>query len=628
MYLRTAKKTLTGAAVAFALCIGSGAAMAADTQLLWGDTHLHTSYSFDAYLNRNMTADPDTAYRYAKGLPVINPGHAGRVQIDTPLDFLVVADHAVMLGVMRHIYDRGIPTEGMGVVERVRAWFAQRWIRGVIDDDEGMSAFASFLPKPQPVEEAAATPLTAGALPGADVMARTSWQETIRITDSHNEPGTFTSFIGWEWSSIPGGANMHRVVFTPDNVDVASQFQPFSTADSAYPEDLWAWLDETSERTGAEFVAIPHNSNISKGYMFSETSLRSDPFTAETARTRMEWETVAEITQFKGDSETHPSISPDDEFADFETYSHYIQQNAPAYDPGEGDYIRSALMTGLELENKIGVNPFQFGVVGSTDSHTGLSSAEEPNFWGKFPRDTTPEGKRAGWRTGGDGGGPNGWSMSASGLAAVWAEENTRESIFAAFRRREVYGTTGPRIAVRFFGGWDFDAAAADADDLADIGYTNGVPMGSDMTAAPEGKAPTFLLRATKDPKSGNLDRVQIIKGWVDASGEAQERVYDVAWSDGRVRGSDGKVPAVGNTVDITTGNYTNTIGVAELSAVWEDPDFDASQNAFYYARVLEIPTPRHSLFDALALNIDVAETGHPATIQERAYSSAIWYKP
>lgn len=619
---------LMGTAAALALAITSQTATAADTELLWGDTHLHTSYSFDAYLNTNMTADPDTAYRYAKGLPVVNPGHRGRVQIDTPLDFLVVADHAVMLGGMRHIVDKGIPTEGMGLYDRGRAWLAQRWLRGVVADNEGMSAFASFLPEPMSVEEAAATPLAAG-IPGWRTMARTSWQETIAVTDSHNEPGTFTSFIGWEWSSIPAGANMHRVVFTPNGADVAGQFQPFSTADSAYPEDLWNWLDETSERTGAEFVAIPHNSNISKGYMFSETNLRGEAVTAEMARTRMEWEPVAEITQFKGDSETHPSLSPDDEFADFEAYTHYIQQNAPEYAPVEADYVRSALLGGMEIENKIGVNPFAFGVIGSTDSHTGLASAEEPNFWGKFPRDTTPEGKTGGWRTGSGGSlGPNGWSMSASGLAAVWAEENTRESIFAAFKRREVYGTTGPRIAVRFFGGWDFDATAADAANLADVGYAGGVPMGGDLTGAPAGQAPKFLVRATKDPKSGNLDRVQIVKGWLGADGEAQEHVYDVVWSDGRVANADGKVPAVGNTVDITTGSYENTIGAAELSAVWQDPDFDANQNAFYYARVLEIPTPRHSLFDAIALGIDVAETNHPATIQERAYSSAIWYKP
>ena len=599
---------------------------ASETQLLWGDTHLHTSLSFDAYLNRNMSADPDTAYRYAKGLPVLNPGTGARIQIETPLDFLVVADHAVYLGVMRHVVEKGIPTGELGLQDRVRAWLAQRWLRGVVEDDEGMAAFASFLPEPMSVEEAAANPPKAN-IPAAANMARTTWLESIATTDRHNEPGKFTSFIGWEWSSIPAGANLHRVVFTPNNAEIGGQFQPFSTADSAYPEDLWAWLDETSKRTGAQFVAIPHNSNISKGYMFSETNLRGEPFTADSARFRMEWEPVAEITQIKGDSETHPSLSPADTFADFEPYSHYIQQDAPEYTARRGDYVREALKTGLEVEARVGVNPFQMGVIGSTDAHTGLPSAEEDNFWGKFPRDTTPGGKTAGWRTGPNGG-PNGWSMSASGLAAVWAEENTRESIFAAFKRREVYGTTGPRIAVRFFGGWDYDAQAADAADIAAVGYAGGVPMGGDLTAAPNGEAPKFLIRATKDPKAGNLDRVQVIKGWLDANGETQEQVYDVVWSDRRVMDVDGHLPPVGNTVDLTTGAYENSIGAPELSALWQDPDFDAAQSAFYYVRVLQIPTPRHSLYDALALGIDPTETGHPATLQERAYSSAIWYKP
>lgn len=623
--MKSLKETLA-LSVSAGVLLGSSA-MAADTQLLWGDTHLHTSLSFDAYLNRNMSADPDTAYRYAKGLPIVNQETGGRIQIETPLDFLVIADHAVYLGVMRHVVEQGIPTGDLGVTDKVRAWLAQRWLRGVVADDEGMAAFASFLPEPMSVEEAAAQPPRTGGIPAADAMARTAWQDSIAITDSHNEPGKFTSFIGWEWSSIPAGANMHRVVFTPNNADVSGQFQPFSTADSNYPEDLWAWLEATSKETGAQFVAIPHNSNISKGYMFSETNLRGEAFTAESARVRLEWEPVAEITQFKGDSETHPQLSPDDPFADFETYAHYIQQDAPAYTVARGDYVREGLKTGLEIEGRIGVNPFQMGVIGSTDSHTGIASAEEDNFFGKFPRDTTPAGKTAGWRTGPNGG-PNGWSMSASGLAAVWAEENTRESIYAAFKRREVYGTTGPRIAVRFFGGWDYDASAADAANMAERGYAGGVPMGGDLAAAPEGQAPKFLVRATKDPKGGNLDRVQVIKGWLDANGEAQERVYDVVWSDARVAGADGQLPPVGNTVDVATGSYENSIGAAELSTLWQDPDFDASQSAFYYVRVLQIPTPRHSLYDALALGMDPAETGHPTAIQERAYSSAIWYKP
>lgn len=624
-----ARKHLTTLLASASLTLMAGAAQAEETQLLWGDTHLHTSLSFDAYLNRNMTADPDTAYRYAKGIPVINQETGARVQIQTPLDFLVVADHSVYLGVMRHVIERGVPTDDLGLWDQFRAWMVERRFRGIVEDDEGMSAFSSFLPVPQTVEEAAAVTPDTSVIPNAELMSQTAWAETIAITDSHNEPGKFSSFIGWEWSSIPAGANLHRVVFTPDNSEIAGQFMPFGTDDSNYPEDLWNWLDETSESTGARFVAIPHNSNISKGYMFSETELQSgEPIDAEYAALRMKWEPVAEITQYKGDSETHPSLSPNDEFADFETYRFYIQQYAPEYEANAGDYVREALKTGLEVEARVGVNPFQVGVIGSTDAHTSLPSAEEPNFWGKFPRDTTPDGATGGWRTAGSGGGPNGWSMSASGLAAVWAEENTRDSIYEAFRRREVYATTGPRIAVRMFAGWDYDAATAKADDIAAAGYAGGVPMGADLSGAPDGKAPRLLIRATKDPLSGNLDRVQVVKGWLDANGEAQEQVYNVAWSKGRDIAADGSLPEVGNTVDLATGTYTNSIGSAELSTVWEDPDFDASQSAFYYVRVLEIPTPRHSLLDALALNIDPALTGNPTSIQERAYTSPVWYKP
>ncbi|MHC4607782.1 MAG: DUF3604 domain-containing protein, partial [Planctomycetota bacterium] len=389
---------------------------------------------------------PDTAYRYAKGLPVIHPGHRARVQIETPLDFLVVADHAEYLGVIRTIVERGIPREGMGAVERFRAWYAERWLRGVVERDEGRSAFTSFLPDTNDVEAAAATPPRQG-IPAAAAISRSVWQEAIETADAHNEPGRFTALIGWEWSSIPAGANLHRVVFTSADASVAAGFHPWASTDSMYPEDLWGWLDETSAATGAEFTAIPHNSNISKGYMFpAEKRLRGTPIDEAWVKQRAKWETVVEATQLKGDSETHPVVSPDDPFADFESYPHYIQQNPPEYDPKPGDFVRSALRTGLAIEERIGFNPYRFGLIGSTDAHTGIPSAEEPNFWGKFPRDSTPETKSGDW---GRARGPNGWSMSASGLAAVWAEENTRDAILQAFKRREVYATTGPRILVR-----------------------------------------------------------------------------------------------------------------------------------------------------------------------------------
>ena len=592
--------------------------------MLWGDTHLHTNNSFDAFLNRNMSASPDTAYRYAKGLPVIHPYHRARVQIRTPLDFLVVADHAEYLGVMRTVYESGVPTENLGPVDWVKAKYIDHWLAGVVERDEGMAVFASILPKPASVEESAASQLES-RIPADQEMSRTVWQEAIRTADEHNEPGNFTAMIGWEWSSIPGGANLHRVVFTSANADVASKFQPYSSADSQYPEDLWAWLDTTTQETGAEFVAIPHNSNISKGYMFDDKSLRGVPFSAEMAKTRARWEPVAEATQIKGDSETHPSVSPNDPFAEFETYPHYIQNDPPPYDPQPGDYIRSALLRGLAIEEKIGFNPYQFGLIGSTDAHTGIPSAEEPNFWGKLARDSIPENK---------GGttirvnGPTGWSMSASGLAAVWATENTRQALLEAFRRREVYATTGPRIGVRVFGGWDFEAADADTSpDEANVAE-RGVPMGGELSPAPEDGAPRFLIHVAKDPLSANLDRVQVIKGWIDSSGATHERIFDVAATEERARDAQGAFVPVGNTVDPYTGTYENTIGSTHLSTLFSDPDFDPAVSAFYYIRVLEIPTPRHSVFDALALGLDPKEIQGPWFIQERAYTSPIWYRP
>ncbi|MCP4003697.1 MAG: DUF3604 domain-containing protein [bacterium] len=605
------------------LALASPSRALADSKvLLWGDTHLHTSNSFDAYLNRNMSADPDTAYRFARGLPVIHPFHRARVQIDTPLDFLVVADHAELLGSMRHIVERGIPREGLGWQQRFRAFLAERWIRGVVEEDEGSSAFNSFLPDTNSVEEALANPRQ-GGLPNSDLMAKNTWREATRIADAHNTPGTFTTLIGWEWSSIPAGANLHRVVFTNATASVAETFMPWSSLDSPYPEDLWGWLENTSEQTGAEFVAIPHNSNISKGHMFAEKSLRGAEMTPEYARLRARWEPAVEATQIKGDSETHPKLSPRDPFADFETYPHYIQQTPPPYDPQAGDYVRSALIRGLKIEERIGFNPYRFGLIGSTDSHTGMASPEEPNFWGKLARDSIPENKRD-TRRGLNG--PSGWSMSASGLAAVWSKENTRDAIVDAFKRKEIYATTGPRITVRVFAGYDFRKSDLRADP-GKIGYKRGVPMGGLLVRAKRGQVPRFLVHASMDMTGANLDRVQMVKGWTDERG-GHERVYDIAWSGKRKLDAAGTLPLVGNSVDFETASYRNDIGSPELSTVWKDPDFDPDQRAFYYVRVLEIPTPRHSSFDALALGLKPTEIKPPWSIQERAYTSPIWYTP
>ena len=599
-------------------------------QLLFGDTHLHTSYSFDAYLNKNQTADPDTAYRWAKGMPVVHAYNRARVQIATPLDFLVVSDHAELMGVIRGINNDTAVLEDLGVWGNLKRWFAVFMLNRAISGEGGANFFNSLLP--EKAENSGEDPVQdpVNVLPTntfGDTLSieTTAWHEIVDAAERHNQPGKFTTLIGWEWSSIPTGANLHRIVFTPDSGDVAKQFVPYGSDQSQYPEDLWTFLETTQQRTGARFVAMPHNSNISKGYMYAETTLKGEPITQEYARRRMHWEPVSEATQIKGDSETHPVVSPDDEFADFETYTHYIQQDLQDYNPTAADYIRGALKTGLALEQKVGVNPYQFGLIGSTDSHSGLSSAEEDNFWGKFSRDSTPETKRSKDKIGE--GRVTGWSMSASGLAAVWSKSNTRDEIFAAFQRKETYATTGTRLKVRVFGGWGFDESALQAVDFAEIGYAQGVPMGGSLTANIQGKAPQMLIRAEMDPKNANLDRIQVIKGWVDANGAQHEQVYNVAWSGSRALDGDGKLPAVGNTVDLETGFWDNSIGEPTLAVLWTDPDFNRAQRAFYYVRVLQIPTPRHSLLDSIALQIEVPEEG-PATIQERAYTSPIWYTP
>ena len=615
------------------LCAMASAMTSAETSknVYFGDTHLHSSYSFDAFLNNNHSADPDTAYRWAKGQPVIHPYNRARVQIDTPLDFLVVSDHAEMLGVMRAVREDTIIKEDLGWIGNIKRWYAFRLMNDAIDTDTGLQFFGQFLPKiaadndhSDPVQNASNNISDVNIFGDTTQTSQMAWDDIIESAERHNDPGTFTSLLGWEWSSIPMGANLHRIVITPDGADKARQFLPYGSDKSQYPEDLWRWLEETQQRTGTRFMAIPHNSNISKGYMFDDTSLRGEPISADYARRRIKWEPIVEVTQIKGDSETRSDFSPEDEFADFENYDHYIQQGKSKYKSSTADYIRPALKKGLTIEQDIGVNPYKFGLIGSTDAHSGLSSAEEGNFWGKMAKDSTPETKE---RVGSVSS-SNGWNMSASGLAAVWAKENTREAIYAAFKRKEVYATSGPRLRVQMFAGWDFPEGAETSDSFALMGSQYGVPMGGDLVANDNnGKAPVFLLRAVKDPVGANLDRLQVVKGWVDNAGEQQERVYNVAWSDDRSLDASGNLTAVGNTVELSSGRYTNTIGQSEFSLKWTDPDFSAQQSAFYYVRVLQIPTPRNGLLDSLALQLDEPPRG-PKTIQERAYSSPIWYTP
>lgn len=608
-------------ASALAPLLLAGAAIADDPQLLWGDTHVHTAYSFDAFLNNNHSATPEVAYRFARGEPVIHPYHRARMQINAPLDFIAVADHAEYLGVAREVYYRGVQLEDARLLDRVKGWLTERHIRKLIDGGAGFDAFIALLPhKGDPVTSAANLWEDNGQeIINSDALERKTWQAITRAADEYYQPGRFTTFIAWEWSSLPGGANLHRVVMTSAGADTANKFQPFGSDDSPYPEDLWNWLESTSNATGAEFLAIPHNSNISKGFMFPDKTLRGEPITEDYARRRLAWEPVAEITQIKGDSETHPAFSPQDEFANFETYPFYIQQEPEEYRPHIGDYLRPAMMRGLAIEQQVGVNPYQFGLIGSTDSHSGLATAQEYNFGGKLARDSTPETKS---RSDGRENFASGWSMSAAGLAAVWAAENTREAILDAFRRREVYATSGPRIALKVYGGWQY----TDEDLTSPESWREkGVPMGSSLPATDSAVAPSFVIQALKDPQSANLDRVQMVKGWVDVDGQVHEKIYNVVWSGERTPDAQGRLPAVGNTVELATGRYRNSIGAGSFTGHWQDPDFQPGESAFYYVRVLEIPTPRHTLLDAIALELDAPKEG-PKTLQERAYSSPIWY--
>ncbi len=627
-------RNLRGPSVALVLLCLSTPSMTigADTNLYWGDTHLHTSYSPDAFLMRNRSADPDTAYRYAKGYPVVHPFHRARIQIHTPLDFLVVSDHGEFMGVIPKIL------EGDPVVANTET--AKRYLQMAKEGRE-LDVFAELIAQVNGVMP-----------PNPDLnnpeVSKTVWGDIMDAADRHNEPGKFTAFMGWEWTSTPQGANLHRVVIMREGKGKGSQFIPYTSLDSDKPEDLWKWLDETSKKTGANFIAIPHNSNISQGRMFALQDSYGKGLTAEYAEARMRWEMIAEVTQIKGDSETHPNLSPTDEFADYETYDHliavegaetkamfgdgflgelsakdreYIEKNRQRV-AKVGDYARSALLRGMVVEARIGANPYKFGMIGSTDSHTAMASAEETNFHGKMALDSTPETKKEDIIPG-----TPGWDMGAAGLVAVWARENTRASLFEAMKKKEVYATTGPRIRLRFFGGWEFNDGDL-GEDIAPVGYDKGVPMGGELGAARPGQAPRFLITAVKDPVDANLDRIQVVKGWLDDDDLPQEKVFNVALSDGRSVGADGRAPAVGNTVDVARGTYTNTIGDVDLAAFWTDPEFDRSRPAFYYVRVLQIPTPRSTLHDALALGVDVAETGNPAAIQERAYSSPIWYSP
>lgn len=594
-----------------------GAAFGAEAEqadlLLWGDTHLHTSLSADVYLFGTTDASHEVAYRYARGWPIISPVTRTRVQINRPLDFLVIADHAEMLGTFQRLFD------GASDLSDTASGKALVDIVGEGSREELTAAYGfvlSTLFSSDPDAEIAASDLLNDLHSGE--RRRAAWNEITRTADAYNKPGEFSTFIGWEWSSMKNGSNLHRVVFTPDSAETAQQFLPFSQFESSDPEDLWRWLDNTQTRTGARFVAIPHNPNISDGRMFPLVRENGEPVGPEYADARMRWEPVAEMTQIKGDSETFPTLSPDDPWNDFERWRFILTPDGRIAAPSEGDYLRSALRRGLELTQQIGVNPYQVGMIGSTDSHTAMSSADEADFAGKGEVDAFPEMRHLPTGIGAS----TGRDMSAAGLAAVWAEANTREAIYDAFRRREVYATTGPRMRVRLFAGYDFTANDIVRADFASYGYAKGVPMGGELSASVE--APRFLIVAEKDPDGADLERVQVVKGWVDDGGKSHERVFDVALAEGAVAG---QVPAM-PTIDRVTGLISDTKGSSRLSVFWRDETFVPEQAAFYYVRVLQVPTPRFTTLDAVAMGIDPAQTGKPIFIQERAYSSPIWYSP
>jgi hypothetical protein len=581
------------------------------TRALFGDTHLHTAVSVDA--GTMNTVGQEDALRFARG-EEITTTHGLKAKLSRPLDFIVVSDHAEMYGLMPSLL-RG--DQSLLATETGKRWY------GELTSGDYERAFATAmeivdsLSKKEP-------PIA------SDQIVRDAWRKYTELADRYNEPGRFTAIIGYEYTTR-GGYNLHRNVLFRGDASAANQTRPFSQFDSQNPEDLWRSLDELQKTTGNRVLAIPHNGNLSNGRMFSLENFNGEPYDRELAELRASLEPIYEVTQIKGDGEAHPMLSPNDEFADYETWdkSNLNGTEAKMPDMLEYEYAREALKNGLVFEQGLGVNPFKFGMVGSTDSHTSMATAEEENFFGKHSG-VEPEPHR--WEhVVIEAPNPDftiyGWQQMAGGLAAVWATENTREAIFDAMMRRETYATTGSRIAVRFFGGWGFSDADTHTRLPAKAGYTKGVPMGGDLRSAPEGTAPTFLVAAMKDPYSGNLDRIQIVKGWLDRQGEKHEKVYDVVWSGDRKPGSDGKLPPVGNTVDVENATWSNTIGAPELITVWEDPDFDPEEMVFYYARVIEIPTPRWTAYEALRFGLEMPEEV-PMTTQERAYTSPIWYSP
>jgi len=572
----------------------------------FGDVHVHTGWSFDAFTNGSR-ATPTDAYAWAQGQEITNSGMGGKIQIQTPLDFYMVAEHAEFMGVFNQMSNPESPLSKTELAKGVNS----------PDPVVRMQTFAGVL---RDMSAGKVDPMLTDP-----ALASSVWAEIVKAADAAYRPGHFTTFAGFEWTANPQKRNLHRVVVFRDTAKLPDMV--LSALESEDPETLWKWMDELRAK-GSTLLAIPHNGNASDGRMFE--TVRFDgkqPIDAAYNAMRARNEPLYEITQIKGTSETHPDLSPNDEFAGFEQWDYTLSADSERPKHRRGSFARQALLEGLSQEATGNGNPFKYGFIGDTDTHNAAGSNEEFNYTGKFAFENEASHRLKGME-----GQPAGQvrqvqEFSSGGLAGVWAEANTRESIFDAMQRRETFGTSGTMIKVRFFGGWDFTDADLKGAGAVRAGYARGVPMGSDLKA-PTDKAPSFLVMASKDPKSGNLDRVQIVKGWLDGSGKQHETVYDVAWSgDRKPDPKTGKLPPVGDTVDAATAQYTNTIGAAELATVWTDPDFDPAERAFYYARVLEIPTPRWSTIDAVRLGVPVPKV-LPVSIQERAWTSPIWYTP
>jgi len=589
------------------------------TQVFWGDTHLHTGNSLDAGAFGARLL-PEDAHRFARG-EELTSSTGLKVKLSRPLDFLVVADHSDNMGFfpLLHSGDPKMLADPTG-----KKWYDMIQAGG----QKGVAAAVEIVQA-----------LTGNSFPDALYLApgtaayRSTWEKTIAAAEKYNEPGRYTALHGYEWTSTEKGANRHRVVIYRDGAAKASMMEPYTSLPpygSPDERELWKWLQSYEDKTGGSILAIAHNGNLSNGVMFPiKDTFTGKPYDRAWAEERIKWEPLYEITQIKGDGETHPFLSPNDEFADYEIWDqgNLDLSEFKKDEMLQHEYARSALGIGMQLEKKLGVNPYKFGFIGSTDSHTGLATAQEDNFFGKHSG-AEPNPKRVEHPMAKVGDAEyTGWGMVASGLAGVWARENTREELFDAMENKETYSTTGSRMLVRFFGSWNFTNKDAQNRLPAAVGYGKGVPMGSDLSKAPNGKSPNFLVAALKDPLSGNLDRIQIVKVWVDKSGKRQEKVYDAVWSGDRKPGRDGKLPLVGNTVDVANATWTNTIGSPELITVWTDPEFDPKVSAAYYARVLEIPTPRWTAYEAKRFGIKMKKE-IPMVNVERAITSPIWYTP